>query len=320
MIRFRIDPYLIAILAVAGLASLLPVQGQGAILFGWATKAAIALLFFFHGAKLAPQAVVEGVLRWPLHIVIALFTFVVFPVLSLAFRTIPETLLPASLTGGLIFLACLPSTVQSSIAFTSIAKGDVPAAVTAASVSNLAGVFITPVLAAVFLGRQGGGLHWEQARDVALQLLLPFVLGQLLRPLIKRWVERHKSLIGYTDRGSILMVVYGAFSAAATTGLWKTLSPQSLLVLTGACALLLAVVLALSLMAGRLLGFDKPARITLLFCGSKKSLASGAPMAGVLFPAASVGVMVLPLMIFHQLQLLACAVIAARYARESSSP
>jgi solute carrier family 10 (sodium/bile acid cotransporter), member 7 len=229
-------------------------------------------------------------------------------------------LVKPGLTAGVLYLCLLPSTVQSSIAFTSIAGGNVPAAVCSASASNLIGIFLTPVLAATLMGAKGrGGNELGAVEGVALQLLVPFVIGHLSRPLIGRWVDRHKALLGLVDRGSILMVVYAAFSAAVVQGLWRKLSAGDLGVVLVLDAAVLALALLATTWAARLLGFDQADEAAIVFCGSKKSLASGAPMAGVLFPAAQVGLLIVPLMLFHQIQLMVCAVLARRYAARVES-
>jgi sodium/bile acid cotransporter 7 len=308
------DPYIIAILLMVVLASLLPVSGQGAVWFGWLTKAAIALLFFLHGARLPREQVIAGLVHWRLHLTVLAFTFVLFPLLGLGLIQLPAWLLPAPLAAGVLYLCLLPSTVQSSIAFTSQARGNVAAAVVAASSSNLIGVILTPLLVGLFLHTQTGGISLKAVQDVAVQILLPFTLGQLARPWVSAWVGRNAKLVSYTDRGSILLVVYGAFSAAVVGGLWKQVSALELTVLLVICTLLLAVVLTATLFAARALKFSKEDEIVVVFCGSKKGLATGVPMASILFPAATVGFIVLPVMLFHQIQLMACAVIAQRYA------
>jgi sodium/bile acid cotransporter 7 len=307
------DPYIVAILLMVVLASLLPVSGHGAVWFGWLTKAAIALLFFLHGARLPREQVVAGLIHWRLHLLVLASTYLLFPLLGLLIVRLPETLLPAPLAAGVIFLCLLPSTVQSSIAFTSQARGNVAAAVVAASTSNLLGVVLTPLLVGLVLHTTTGGVSLKAVQDVAVQILLPFVLGQLARPWLQGWVARHAKLVSYTDRGSILLVVYGAFSAAVVGGLWRQVSALELGVLLAICVVLLTVVLVATVTAARMLGFSKADEIVIVFCGSKKGLATGVPMASILFPAASVGFIVLPIMLFHQIQLMACAVIAQRY-------
>ncbi|MBC7668098.1 MAG: bile acid:sodium symporter [Gemmatimonadaceae bacterium] len=310
--KLKIDPYILLLVSMVILASIIPVRGELAVILGWIVKIAIALLFFLHGAKLSREAVVAGMTHWRLHLLILAFTFVLFPLLGLLIAR--SGVLSPTLSTGMLFLCCLPSTVQSSIAFTSIARGNVAAAVWSASASNLLGIFLTPVLVALLMhahGDTGGGL--DSILSIVVQLLLPFVVGQLLRPWVGPWIERHKAIVGKVDRGSILMVVYSAFSAAVVGGIWKIVSIPELFLLLAACAVLLAIVLAATVFGARALGFSKADEVAIVFCGSKKSLASGVPMAGILFPGATAGILVLPLMLFHQLQLMACSVIAQRY-------
>ena len=315
----HLDRYVLAILATVGLASILPVRGVVATDFSLLTKLVIALLFFLHGAKLSRDAVVAGITNWRLHLMILAATFVLFPLLGLLAVRLPTTILPTTLaTGVRMFCCCLPSTVQSSIAFTSVARGNVAAAVCAASASNFFGIFLTPVLVALTLGVRGGGSPLGEAESIVLQLLAPFIAGQIARIWIAGWMTRHSKLVGLVDRGSILLVVYGAFSEAVVRGIWSQVSVVQLLWLAVICGVLLAIVLAITAYASRWLKFDKEDEIAIVFCGSKKSLATGVPMAGLLFPPASVGLIVLPLMLFHQLQLMACAVIAQRYAARPS--
>lgn len=311
--KLKIEPYVIALFSMVVLASVLPVRGVAAEGLSIIVKLAIALLFFLHGAKLSREAVVAGVTHWRLHLTILAFTFVMFPVLGLVASKLG--VLSSTLAAGMLFLCCLPSTVQSSIAFTSIARGNVAAAVCAASASNLFGIFITPVLVSVLMHTQGGAAGgWKSIQDIVVQLLLPFIVGQLARPLVSRWIEKHKQLVGYVDRGSILLVVYAAFSEAVVGGIWSKVSALELVALFITCCALLAVVLAATTYGARALGFSKEDEITIIFCGSKKSMATGVPMAGILFPGATAGIIVLPLMIFHQIQLMACSVIAQHYA------
>jgi len=315
MRRFIPDTFILMILATLALATLLPARGGFADLVGTVTNLAIALLFFLHGARLAPSAVRAGMLHWRLQLAIFLTTFAIFPLLGLAMGLIPERVLPHPLYMGLLYLCLLPSTVQSSIAFTSIARGNVPAAICAASLSNILGVAVTPLLVALlFSVHGGGGLSWDAVEKIVLQLLVPFALGQLLQPLIGNWVRARKKLLMPVDRGSILLVVYLAFSHAVTAGIWHQFTAADLITVILLDIALLAVVLALTAWGGRWLGFAHEDGVTMLFCGSKKSLASGVPMANAIFPAAAVGAIVLPVMLFHQIQLMACAWIAQRLA------
>jgi solute carrier family 10 (sodium/bile acid cotransporter), member 7 len=318
MKRFLPDRFTILLVCTVILASVLPISGIWADWFGVATDIAIGLLFFLHGARLARETVVAGVLHWRLHLTIVLTTFAIFPLLGLAMGFIPESVLPAPLYLGMLFLCVLPSTVQSSIAFTSMAGGNVPAAIVAASGSNILGMFLTPALVALFLTTTGdGGVSADALQKIGLQLLAPFILGQILQPWIGNWIRSKKTLLAPVDRGSILMVVYLAFSHAVMEGIWQTFSVRDIAVVIGLDIVLLMIVLAVTIWGSRALGFSKEDEITITFCGSKKSLASGVPMANAIFAgqSASIGAVVLPIMLFHQIQLMACAVIAQKYAQ-----
>jgi sodium/bile acid cotransporter 7 len=306
--------YTIAIFGMVVLASILPIGGHPAEVFSIATNLAIALLFFLQGTRLSRKVVIAGMTHWRLHLFVLITTFVVFPVLGFIILALPNLMTPALAT-GILFLCVLPSTVQSSIAFTSIAEGNVPAAICSASASNILGMFLTPLLVGLLFHTRGsGGFSLEALEGILLQLLAPFILGQIVQPYLGKWLGRHKKLTQIVDRGSILMVVYGAFSEAVIEGLWHKLSATDLIAVVVVDIVLLAVVLCFTLYVSGWTGFNREDRITITFCGSKKSLASGAPMANVIFAGQDVGSIVLPLMIFHQIQLMVCAVLARRFA------
>lgn len=310
-----IDPYILALIGTVVLAALLPASGAAAEVAGGASTGAVAFLFFLYGARLSTAEALDGVRHWRLHLTVLVCTFVAFPLLGLASGGLVPYVLTPQLQSGFLFLCLVPSTIQSSIAFTSMARGNVPAAICAGSFSSIAGIFITPLLAAALLGNSGGGFSGDALLRIGVQLLLPFVAGQLLRRWIGGFITRHKKILGYVDRGSILLVVYTAFSEGMVAGIWHQVTPARLGALLGAEAVLLALMLALSWYGAKRLGFGREDRIAIQFAGSKKSLASGLPMASVLF-GAQAGLAVLPLMLFHQMQLMVCAVIAKRRARD----
>lgn len=314
--RLPIDPYILLLLGTVGLAALLPARGSGADLASGASTAAIAFLFFLYGARLSTREALDGLKHWRLHVTVLACTFVVFPVLGLAARGLVPVLLTDPLHQGLLFLTLVPSTIQSSIAFTSIARGNVPAAICAGSFSSLVGIVVTPLLAATVLGGSGGGFSADSVLKIVLQLLAPFVAGQLLRRWIGSFVSRHRKVLGLVDRGSILLVVYTAFSEGMVRGVWHQVSPARLGGLLAVEAVLLAVMLLLTWYGAKALRFGREDRIAIQFAGSKKSLAAGLPMASVLF-GAEASLAVLPLMLFHQMQLMVCAVIAKRRSHDS---
>ncbi|MGF6710554.1 sodium/bile acid cotransporter 7 [Luteibacter sp. W1I16] len=315
MRRFLPDGFTLSLVATVVLASLLPCRGYAAGVFEIVTDIAIGLLFFLHGAKLSRDAVVAGMTNWRLHLTVLASTFLLFPLLGIVLKPVLSPLVSPDLYLGILFLCTLPSTVQSSIAFTSIARGNVPAAIVSASASSLLGIFITPLLVGVVIAGTGqGGLSWHAVGAIVMQLFVPFVAGQIAQRWIGGWVRKHATLLTFVDRGSILLVVYTAFSAAVLQGLWHQLPVPVLTGLVVVNAVLLACALLITRYGARALGFDKEDEITIVFCGSKKSLASGVPMAKVLFAGHPLGLIVLPIMLFHQIQLMACAVLARRYA------
>lgn len=313
--KIRIDKFTLSLVFTVIFSTFFPVHGGAAEWFDRATSVAVALLFFLHGVNLSREAMTTGVAHWRLHVLVLMATFVLFPLLGLLIQWVPSNILSVPLATGLLYLCCLPSTVQSSIAFTSIARGNVPAAICAASFSNLLGVFMTPLMVGVLIHARSA-VSFDALESICLQILLPFGVGQFLHPRLGAWAKRHKPVLGVVDRGSILMVVYGAFSAAVIHGIWTQLPFEGLVVMTGLNFLLLGAVLWITYYVGGVAGFNREDKITLMFCGSKKSLASGVPMANILFPAHLVGPVVLPLMLFHQIQLMVCAYLARGYAAE----
>ena len=316
--RLPIDPTLLMLLVTVATAALLPARGAGQAVAETAVTLAVAVLFFLYGARLSPAAVWAGVAHWRLQSLVFASTFVLFPLVGLGLRSVLGASLPHDITMGFVYLCLLPSTVQSSIAFTAIARGNVPAALCSASVSNLAGVLVTPLLVSLLLPGAGAGLSPHALGDIAMQILLPFAAGQAVRPWIGDWLMRHRTLTGVVDRGSILLVVYAAFSAGMVAGVWTQLSVVDLAVVIGLDLIVLALVIVTTTAACRALAVPTEDEIAIVFCGSKKSMAGGIPMATILFPGHAVGLIVLPLMLFHQAQLIVCATLARRYAARSA--
>lgn len=316
-----LDRFTILLVLMVLLATLLPISGQLAYYFNILTTVAIAVLFFLHGAKLSREAVIEGMLHWRMHALVFIFTFLIFPLIGLLSRPVLEPVLGQQLYWGFLFMCFLPSTVQSSIAFTSMAKGNVAGAVCSASFSNIIGMFITPILVSYFI--LGQSQHdfdpTKSIVQITLLLLVPFILGQLLRPFIFLQMRKFPSVVKVFDQGSILMVVYGAFSSAVVAGLWQQVSGITLIYLTLACSVLLTVVMLLALYLPKWLGFNQADQITIFFCSSKKTLASGVPMAQILFIGQPLGMIVLPIMIFHQIQLMVCGVIANQWSKNNTT-
>lgn len=311
-------PDLLIVLIVLGviLALIVPARGSAADVMDWVVKIAIGLLFFLYGARLSTREALNGLKHWRLHLLILAFTFVVFPLVGLALMPL-KGVIGDELYQGILFLTLVPSTVQSSVAFTSIARGNIPGAIVSASASNLIGVFATPLLVLLLMSGTDGGLHIDTSVfiDIALQLLAPFILGQVMRN-----VPGVKTIAGakptsYVDKISIGLVVYVAFSEGIVMGVWSSVSWIAIVGICIGSVIGVYAMLWLTSWTGRRLGFDYKDQVAIQFCGTKKSLASGLPIAAVLFSGGT-GLIIVPLMIFHQIQLMICSGRAAKYAAE----
>jgi len=320
--KLKKEWFLVGMLAAVALASVAPQIGRsgGPLHLEVLTNVGIFLVFFLHGIGLSTESLRQGISRWKLHLVVQVFTFAVFPLLWLGFDRLFAQALPDDLMLGFFYLCALPSTISSSVAMTAVARGNVPAAIFNATLSTLLGIFLTPLLVSWLVGHRGGGLSLTDAMlNIACLLLLPFVLGQVMRRWWGKWFARWKPVTNVFDRAVILMLVFSSFSDSVADGLWSRygfgLIIQTLL---GAAAFLL-VVLWLTRRVATLLRFSPEDEIVAVFCGSKKTLASGVPMAKLLFGAhPGLGVIVLPIMFYHQLQLFLCAILAQRYARRTT--
>lgn len=312
--NLKLDPLIGLIITAVILAVLFPARGQFAHYFSIATNIGIGLLFFLYGARLSPSEALAGLKHWRLHLTILAFTFVFFPVLGLLLKPM-EYATSHELYLGILYLCLVPSTVQSSVAFTSIARGNIAGAIVSASASNLIGVIATPILVMLLMS-SGTGVQVDSSVfiNIATQLLLPFALGQLLRKWVGDFAAKKGTKI--VDRGSIAMVVYSAFSAGMVQGIWSRVSFLDLVTLTVLSIAMVAFMLWFTKFVAERLRFDRPDVIAIEFCGTKKSLATGLPMAAVIFGGAKVGILILPLMIFHQVQLMMCATLASRYAQQ----
>jgi sodium/bile acid cotransporter 7 len=304
------------------LASLAPGAGRsgGPLRLDRVADAGIFAVFFLHGMELSTERLVAGFSRWRLHLLVQAFTFCVFPLLWLGFRAAAGGIVPPHLMLGFFYLCALPSTISSSVAMTAMARGNVAAAVFNATLSSLLGVFVTPLLVSLVVGGPGGSLPLGDAmRKIAALLVLPLVLGQVLRPLAGAWLARWKRATGVFDRAVILLVVYVSFCDSVHAGLWTRHGPGTIALTGAGAAAFLAVVLFLTRRAAGWLRLETEDEIVAVFCGSKKTLAAGVPMAKLLFGAhPGIGAIVLPIMFYHQLQLFVCSTLAERYASRLS--
>ncbi|GAB3753306.1 bile acid:sodium symporter family protein [Spirosoma pomorum] len=311
--RVGLDWFILALLAMIGLARLWPEPGiqTGPFSVSELTNYGVFLIFFFYGLRLNLDKLRVGLRNYRLHLLIHLTTFVVFPAIVLGARALlvsPETML---LWTGIFYVAALPSTVSSSVVMISIANGNIPAAIFNASISSLIGVFITPIWMSILLSASNGQFDLQAiVLKLAIQVIVPVVLGMLLNKRLGWFAERHKTALRYFDQLTILLIVYTAFCESFELNLFQNYSASDLIVLAVGMLSLFFVVYSFVQLVSRLLHFSREDRITALFCGSKKSLVQGSVMAKVLFSASAAGVVLLPIMIYHALQLIVASVLA----------
>jgi solute carrier family 10 (sodium/bile acid cotransporter), member 7 len=303
-----------ALIGVVAVASLLPCYGAGARVFDSLALLAIGSLFFLQGTRLSRDAIVAGTKNWRLHLGITSTTFVLSPLLGVGLFGLSPGILTPPLQIGVLFVCALPSTVQSSIALTSIARGNVAGAICAATASNILGVILTPMLLALMLRVQGAAIDLNGLWKIFVELILPFIVGHLLRPWIGQWADQNRSILAIADRSSVLLVVYTAFSAAVVDGVWSRTPPITLMELVLVDGLLLLVVLFAIKLGSCFFVVPRTDEVAIIFCGSQKSAITGVPMAHLLFTGPAAGMIVLPIIIYHQLQLWLGAWLARRYA------
>ncbi|MBD1575193.1 bile acid:sodium symporter [Vibrio sp. S11_S32] len=313
--------FLVAMVVAMALATVIPNVGRsgGLLHLDQVTGIGIAIVFFLHGIGLSPQALKDGVNNWRLHLFIQCATFVVYPLLWVIFGHGMQSIMPAALAFGFCFLFVLPSTISSSVAMTAIGKGNMPGAIFNASLSSILGVFITPFLIQYFMGLAGGAINiMDSITSISKLLLLPMVLGQLLRPLLFSFIEKHKNIVGKQDKYVILLIVFNAFSDSIAEGIWHSFSVDDLLLSVVICLVVLLFIVNFMRWSANKIGFNHADEVAAVFCGSKKTLAAGIPMAKVIFGAdPRLGMILLPIMIYHPLQIFYCAILASRYQKHA---
>jgi solute carrier family 10 (sodium/bile acid cotransporter), member 7 len=311
------DRFVLLLLGAVLIGWLLPVSGQWLAVAQSISFASIFALFFLHGLRLPRAEVVKAMRAMKVQGSMLGFTFVAMPLAGLALSALAGWMLPSALITGLIYCAMLPSTVQSAISYSSIAGGNVAASVVGAALSNLAGIVLTPALVALLLGAaSGAGLGGDTILRIATMLLLPFALGQLAHGWLGAWAQRQKTMLSFFDRLVILIAVYVAFAGAVNAGSLSALDAGTMAALAALLAILLAFALGGAWLIGGALQLERPDRISLVFAGSHKSIATGAPMAAILFGGGA-GLIVLPAILYHMMQLLVSAPLASRLAKGS---
>lgn len=312
------DWLLIGMIACVLLATFFPNIGRsgGTIHAEKLSDWGIALIFFFHGLGISRKNLRDGILSWKIHLCVQVTTFVVFPIVAFLFCQIGKHFIPADLILGFYFLGAIPSTISSSVAMTAVARGNVPAAIFNASLSSILGIFLTPLIVSIFVTTGENTLPvGETVFNLFVLLFLPFLLGQILNPRVYKFILPYKKYINIFDKFVILLLVFSSFSDSVYDGLWTKHGAGVLVETFVGAAILLTVALAGTTIVARTLGFKKSDEITAVFCGSKKTLAGGVPMAKLIFGGApQIGLIVLPIMFYHQLQLIVCTILANRYA------
>jgi len=317
--KFKPDWFLLGMIGATVLAWAFPEPGASG---GWmhpelVTKGGVALIFFLHGLLLSFVALRAGVLNWRLHLLVQSCTYLLFPLIGLGLVAGFRGRLAPELVLGLFYLCALPSTVSSSVAMTATALGNVAGAVFNATLSSLIGIVLTPLWVTVVMKTSGEAPPlWPVILDLLKWLVLPLAVGQALRPFLGTWAQRYKSRLGLVDKSTILLLVYTSFCDSFQQGVWSGRGAGQLVLLTVICAVLFVIVIFTTTGAARGLGFSREDRIAAIFCGSKKTLASGVPMAHLMFGAhPGIGLILLPIMIYHPLQLVVCGVLAQRWGK-----
>jgi sodium/bile acid cotransporter 7 len=321
--KMKKEWFLVGMVVAIALATITAPLGQSG---GWIhldqlTGIGVAIVFFLHGLGLSPQKIKQGVSNWKLHVYIQCATFVVYPLLWLLLGDGLLAYLPSALAFGFCYLFVLPSTISSSVAMTSVGKGNVPGAIFNASLSSILGVVITPLLIQLFMGFEGVKLDLlASVWSIAKLLLLPMIAGQWLRPWLIAWVEKHKSVVNKIDKYVILLIVYNAFCDSVANGIWHDFSMGMLASSIALCCVILLVMVHLIQWGARKTGFALSDEVAAVFCGTKKTLAAGVPMAKVIFGAdPNLGMLLLPIMLYHPIQIFYCAILANRYAGQVES-
>ena len=321
--RAGLDWFLLALIGVVALAYFQPGLGSQASPVPWKiiTTAGVALVFFFYGLKLSFAKLRAGLRNWRLHALVQLATFGLFPVLALLARPFfgPEG--GEMLWQSIFFLCALPSTVSTSVVMVSIAGGNLPAAIFNASISSLLGIVLTPLLCSVFLHTSaGGGQLGGLAVQLLWQVVLPVGAGVALNSRFGAWVDRHRAGLRSFDQLTILLIVFTAFCDSFADGIFNSYRPVDIFKLGAGMVALYLLVFGTVWGLSRALRFPRADQIVAVFCGSKKSLVHGSVMASLLFPASATGLILLPLMLYHALQIVLASSMARYLGRQEASP
>ncbi len=317
--KIGLDMFIVCIFAAIFVAYLAPSVGVDHGIFSLRSLAewGVGLIFFFYGLRLSPQKLKLGLVNVKLHFIVQISTFMLFPAAVLVAMYALGYHRDNLLWTGTFFLASLPSTVSSSVVMVAIARGNIPAAIFNASISSLLGVFITPVLMALYLsggldGVSTGGLGNTLVKLI-VQVIVPLAAGVLLNRRFGEFAERKKSLLRFFDETIIVLIVYTSFCSSFEGDMFKDFAFSTILILSVSMVALFFFAFFAVWSLCSVLKFPVEDKITATFCGSKKSLVHGSVMSKVIFPdPATVGVILLPTMLYHALQLIIVSIIAQK--------
>ncbi|WP_086618543.1 bile acid:sodium symporter family protein [Erythrobacter tepidarius] len=309
------DPMIGVLLAMTTLAFVLPATGAGREIVRHLSNAGIFVLFLVNGMRIRRSEIMRGIANWRFFAPLMLFVFGGMALAGLGLATLAAGALPPLVALGFVYLGCLPSTIQSATSYTSLAQGNVALAVVGAALINIAGVFVSAPLFALLGGGEAGAIGTEAVIRIGLILVLPFMIGQVVQDRVIERVAAQRARIAWLDRAVIGLAVYVAFSGAVAQGLGSQFAPADWAVLVALVLALLALALGAAWGMSGLLGLPRADRITFLFAGSQKSVAIGAPLAAILFPASAAGFVIAPLLLYHLAQLVLAAPLAVRLAR-----
>ncbi|MBS9525230.1 bile acid:sodium symporter [Litoribacter ruber] len=315
MKKIKIDTFVLAIIAVVIIAYLFPEWGsQGSqVPLDMVASIGISLIFFFYGLKLSPERIKTGLKNWHLHILIQSATFLVFPLIIIAFQPFLERLFDHKIWLAFLFLAALPSTVSSSVVMVSMAKGNIPAAIFNASISGLIGIAITPLWVGLFLNQTSSDFNLQGIYIKLLtEILFPVVLGLGLQRYFGGYVLSYSRQLALFDKSIILIIIYKSFAESFEEKVFTSVVVMDLVGITFTVVLLFYFVYLLIGLLSKKLKFSIEDRITAQFCGTKKSLVHGTVFSKILFKhSAAIGIILLPLMLFHAIQIFIISIIAS---------
>lgn len=318
MKNIKIDSFVLGIIAVVVFAYFFP-QLQNQLPLDLIGSIGVALIFFFYGLKLSPEKIKSGLKNWKLHLLVQSSTFLLFPLIVLLFYPLVQTEEWEQLWLSFLFLAALPSTVSSSVVMVSMAKGNIPAAIFNASISGLIGILVTPLWMGLFLKNAAddfslGSIYLK----LITEILIPICLGLLLQRFWGIYTQRYSHQLVLFDRAVILLIIYKSFAESFQEGIFHSVSVTDLVIILILILLLFFLIYSLIGIISKRMGFNYEDQITAQFCGTKKSVVHGAVFAKILFPAAfPIGIVLLPLMLFHAIQIFIISIIAGKLSRRN---